>query len=135
MFKAPVAAIVFAVEVIMIDLTASSLVPILMASLASLLTAFVFFEGEDILTVPTLAAFQAARLPWYMLMGMVTGVGSVVFSRLYLFSQGAIGRFTNPRTRMALAGALIGAAVAMFPPLLERGMKSSTSCFWGTRTS
>ena len=52
MFKAPVAAIVFAVEVIMIDLTASSLVPILMASLASLLTAFVFFEGEDILTVP-----------------------------------------------------------------------------------
>ena len=48
MFKAPVAAIVFAVEVIMIDLTASSLVPILLASLASLLTAFVFFEGEDI---------------------------------------------------------------------------------------
>ena len=53
--SSPVAAIVFAVEVIMIDLTASSLVPILLASLASLLTAFVFFEGEDILTVPTLA--------------------------------------------------------------------------------
>ena len=131
MFKAPVAAIVFAVEVIMIDLTASSLVPILMASLASLLTAFVFFEGEDILTVPTLAAFQASRLPWYIAMGLVTGVGSVVFSRLYLASQHAIGRFTNPRTRMSLAGALIGAAVAMLPPLFGKATRSSTNCSWG----
>ena len=131
MFKAPVAAIVFAVEVIMIDLTASSLVPILMASLASLLTAFVFFEGEDILTVPTLAGFQAARLPWYMLMGIVTGVGSVVFSRLYLLSQSAIGRFVNPRTRMALAGALIGAAVAMFPPLFGEGYEVINQLFLG----
>ena len=131
MFKAPVAAIVFAVEVIMIDLTASSLVPILMASLASLLTAFVFFEGEDILTVPTLAAFQATRLPWYILMGVVTGVGSVVFSRLYLLSQTAIGRFTKPRTRMALAGALIGAAVAMFPPLFGEGYEVINQLFLG----
>ena len=131
MFKAPVAAIVFAVEVIMIDLTASSLVPILMASLASLLTAFVFFEGEDILTVPTLAAFQAARLPWYMAMGVVTGVGSVVFSRLYLVSQHAIGRFTHPRTRMALAGALIGVAVAMLPPLFGEGYEVINQLFLG----
>ena len=131
MFKAPVAAIVFAVEVIMIDLTASSLVPILMASLASLLTAFVFFEGEDILTVPMLAAFQASRLPWYIAMGVVTGVGSVVFSRLYLVSQQAIGRFTNPRTRMTLAGALIGAAVALLPPLFGEGYEVINQLFLG----
>jgi len=131
MFKAPVAAIVFAVEVIMIDLTASSLVPILLASLASLLTAFVFFEGEDILTVPTLAAFQASRLPWYVLMGVATGVGSVVFSKLYLLSQQAISRFKNPRTRMALAGALIGAAVALLPPLFGEGYEVINQLFLG----
>jgi len=131
MFKAPVAAIVFAVEVIMIDLTASSLVPILLASLASLLTAFVFFEGEDILTVPTLAAFQASRLPWYVLMGVATGVGSVAFSKLYLLSQQAISRFKNPRTRMALAGALIGAAVALLPPLFGEGYEVINQLFLG----
>ncbi|MGB1384592.1 MAG: chloride channel protein [Flavobacteriales bacterium] len=131
MFKAPVAAIVFAVEVIMIDLTASSLVPILLASLASLLTAFVFFEGEDILTVPTLAAFQASRLPWYVLMGVATGVGSVVFSKLYLLSQQAISRFKNPRTRMTLAGALIGAAVALLPPLFGEGYEVINQLFLG----
>jgi CIC family chloride channel protein len=131
MFKAPVAAIVFAVEVIMIDLTASSLVPILLASLASLLTAFVFFEGEDILTVPTLAAFQASRLPWYVLMGVATGVGSVVFSKLYLLSQQAISRFKNPRTRMALAGALIGGAVALLPPLFGEGYEVINQLFLG----
>ena len=131
MFKAPVAAIVFAVEVIMIDLTASSLVPILLASLASLLTAFVFFEGEDILTVPTLAAFQARRLPWYILLGIGTGLGSVVFSKLYIMSQRAIGRFKNPHTRMVLAGLLLGAAVAALPPLFGEGYEVINSMFLG----
>lgn len=131
MFKAPVAAIVFAVEVIMIDLTASSLVPILLASLASLLTAFVFFEGEDILTVPMLAAFQASRLPWYIALGVVTGVGSVVFSKLYLWSHLAISRFKNPKTRMVLAGALIGGAVAALPPLFGEGYEVINSLFLG----
>ncbi len=131
MFKAPVAAIVFAVEVIMIDLTASSLVPILLASLASLLTAFVFFEGEDILTVPTLAAFQASRLPWYILLGIGTGLGSVVFSKLYILSQRAIGRFKNPQTRMVLAGLLLGAAVAALPPLFGEGYEVINSMFLG----
>ena len=131
MFKAPVAAIVFAVEVIMIDLTASSLVPILLASLASLLTAFVFFEGEDILTVPMLAAFQASRLPWYIALGVVTGVGSVVFSKLYLWSHLAISRFKNPKTRMVLAGVLIGGAVAALPPLFGEGYEVINSLFLG----
>lgn len=131
MFKAPVAAIVFAVEVIMIDLTASSLVPILLASLASLLTAFVFFEGEDILTVPMLAVFQASRLPWYLALGVVTGVGSVVFSKLYLWSHLAISRFKNPKTRMVLAGALIGGAVAALPPLFGEGYEVINSLFLG----
>ena len=131
MFKAPVAAIVFAVEVIMIDLTASSLIPILLASLASLLTAFVFFEGEDILTVPTLAAFQASRLPWYILLGLATGVCSVVFSKLYLISQHVISRFKNPRTRMILAGALIGCAVAFLPPLFGEGYEVINQLFLG----
>ena len=131
MFKAPVAAIVFAVEVIMIDLTASSLVPILLASLASLLTAFVFFEGEDILTVPMLAAFQASRLPWYILLGIGTGLGSVVFSKLYILSQRAICRFKNPQTRMVLAGLLLGAAVAALPPLFGEGYEVINSMFMG----
>ncbi|MDA1243279.1 MAG: chloride channel protein [Bacteroidetes bacterium] len=131
MFKAPVAAIVFAVEVIMIDLTASSLVPILMASLASLLTAFVFFEGEDILTVPTLAAFDAGRLPYYVLMGLATGVGSVVFSKVYMSSQQLIGQFKNPRTRMAMAGALVGVAVAALPPLFGEGYEIINALFRG----
>ncbi len=131
MFKAPVAAIVFAVEVIMIDLTASSLVPILMASLASLLTAFVFFEGEDILTVPTLADFQATRLPWYLLVGVATGLGSVLFSRLYMFGHRAIGRFKNPKTRMALAGLFIGGSVAALPPLFGEGYEVINALFLG----
>ncbi len=131
MFKAPVAAIVFAVEVIMIDLTASSLVPILLASLASLLTAFVFFEGEDILTVPMLAAFQASRLPWYIALGVVTGIGSVVFSKLYLWSHLAISRIKNPKTRMVLAGVLIGGAVAALPPLFGEGYEVINSLFLG----
>jgi CIC family chloride channel protein len=65
LFKAPVAAIIFAVEVIMIDLTAASLVPLLLASLAGLITASLFQGQNDILTISNLAVFEMKTLPWY----------------------------------------------------------------------
>ena len=134
MFKAPIAAIVFAVEVIMIDLTASSLVPILLASLASLLTAFFFIEGEDILSVPRFEAFEAQKLPWFIVLGLSTGVCSVLFSRLYLWSQHGMSRFKHPSTKIWIAGILMGTCVATLPALYGEGYEIINGLFEGRST-
>ncbi len=131
MFKAPIAALLFAVEVIMIDLTAASLVPLIFASLASLLTAYFLIEGQDILAVTKLAPFAIKRLPFYISLGLFAGLGSVVFTGLYLLSSSAISRFKKPLTRILFSGVIVGWAVASFPSLYGEGYEVVNSLFMG----
>ena len=131
MFKAPIAAIIFAVEVIMIDLTAASLVPLIFASLASLLTAYFLIEGEDILSVKDLAPFAVSRLPYYIMLGLFAGVGSVIFTKFYMGSSRMVARFKNPVTKIVLAGLFVGGAVMAFPSLYGEGYEVINSLFMG----
>jgi CIC family chloride channel protein len=131
MFKAPIAAIIFAVEVIMIDLTAASLVPLIFASLASLLTAYFLIEGEDILSVTELAPFAVSRLPFYILLGLIAGVGSVIFTKFYMGSTKLVARLKNPVTRIIISGVVVGGAVMTFPSLYGEGYEVINSLFMG----
>ena len=131
MFKAPIAALIFAVEIIMIDLTAASLVPLIFASLASLLTAYFLIEGDDILAVTELAPFAVNRLPFYIALGLFAGLGSVIFTRFYLLSSRAISRFKKPLTRILVSGVIVGWAVASFPSLYGEGYEVVNSLFMG----
>lgn len=131
MFKAPIAAMIFAVEVIMIDLTAASLVPLIFASLASLLTAYFLIESEDILSVTQLDPFVVSRLPFYILLGLFAGVGSVLFTKFYLGSSKLVSRFKNPWTRIILSGVIVGGAVASFPSLYGEGYEVMNALFMG----
>lgn len=131
MFKAPIAAMIFAVEVIMIDLTAASLVPLIFASLASLLTAYFLIESEDILSVTQLDPFVVNRLPYYILLGLFSGVGSVLFTKFYLGSSKLVSRFKNPWTKIITSGVIVGGAVASFPSLYGEGYEVMNSLFMG----
>jgi len=131
LFKAPVAAIIFAVEVIMLDLTASSLVPLLLASLTSLITATVLMGDENILNTPVLNSFRMANLPLYMLLGVVCGVGSVLFSKLYLGASHAIAWLPSRRLRIWIGGILIGLALLLFPSLYGEGYEVVNALFGG----
>ncbi|MGC9356150.1 MAG: chloride channel protein, partial [Mariniphaga sp.] len=84
-FKAPIAAIVFAVEVIMIDLTVFSLVPLLLSSATAVVTSY-FFLGQDVLyPFDVTQTFELADLPFYILLGVLAGFVSLYFTRMYLF--------------------------------------------------
>ncbi len=131
LFKAPVAAIIFAVEVIMIDLTAASLVPLLLASLTALITAELFLGQEDVLSTPVLQAFDLSRLPWYAGLGVICALGSVVFSKIYLAASHGIARMRHPRIRIWAAGLFMGGAVIFFPSLYGEGYHVVNGLFKG----
>ena len=134
LFKAPVAAIIFAVEVIMIDLTAASLVPLLLASLTALITAELFLGDQNVLSTPVLENFELSRLPLYLLLGLVCAVGSVVFSKVYLGASHAVLKMRTPRIRIWVAGAVVGAAVVFFPSLYGEGYDVVNGLFDGHST-
>ena len=83
MFKAPVAAIIFAVEIFSLDLAFASLVPLLLASVSAVLTSY-FFLGQDVLFGFELQdAFEPNEIGFYVLLGIGTGIASVYFSKMY----------------------------------------------------
>ncbi|MCW0484343.1 chloride channel protein [Gaoshiqia sediminis] len=130
-FKAPIAAIVFAVEVIMIELTTFSLVPLLLASSSAVVTSY-FFMGHDVLyPFKVESTFEIADLPYYILLGIVAGLISAYFTKIYIFISDLFERMTSLWNRLLIGGLLLGALIFLFPALFGEGYESINSCLKG----
>ncbi len=121
LFNAPVAAIVFAIEVIMLDLTTASLIPLLLASASAAITSQFFF-GDDILFHFTIRDdFQFSLIPYYVGLGIFTGIASVYFYRSYTWTNRIFDRMKSDRRRTVIAGLLLGLLLFLLPPLYGEG--------------
>lgn len=120
-FKAPIAAIVFAIEVIMIDLTTASLVPLLLASISALLTSS-FFLGEDVLFHYSLRdPYHFEETHFYILLGIFTGAFSVYFNKIYQFITRILAKIAKPYRRGLVGGLMLGVIIFFFPALYGEG--------------
>ncbi len=81
-FKAPIAAIVFALEVIMLDLTLASLVPILIASISAVVTSYLFMGQEVVYPFDVVHTFEMIDLGFYVLLGILAGFVATYFTRI-----------------------------------------------------
>jgi len=130
-FKAPIAAIVFAVEVIMIDLTIFSLVPLLLSSATAVLTSY-FFLGQDVLyPFKVVQAFELADLPYYILLGVIAGFVSVYFTKMYMFIGGFFDKIQNGLNRLIIGGVGLGVLIFFFPSLFGEGYEAINECLAG----
>lgn len=130
-FKAPIAAIVFSVEVIMIDLTVFSLVPLLLSSSSAVLTSY-FFLGQDVLyPFKVVTAFDLADLPYYILLGIIAGFVSVYFTKMYMFWGEIFSKLKNNKIRLLVGGIGLGGLIFLFPSLYGEGYKSINQCLSG----
>ena len=130
-FKAPIAAIVFALEVIMLDLTMWSLVPLLMASMASVLTSY-FFVGQDVLyPFEVVHKFKLDDIVWYIGLGIFCGLISSYFTKVYLFFEGRFQKIQSIFKRIMVGGVILGMLVFLFPSLYGEGYEDINSCLSG----
>ncbi len=126
-FKAPIAAIVFAVEVIMIDLTVFSLVPLLLSSATAVVTSY-FFLGQDVLyPFEVKEAFVLGDLPFYIFLGILAGFVSVYFIKTYLFFDEFFAKFKSKIVRLLTGGIGLGVLIFLFPSLYGEGYESINS--------
>ena len=123
-FKAPVAAIVFAIEVIMIDLTLASMIPLLMASVAATITSRLFFGDEIIFHFPVTELYEASDLPFYGLLGIVCGLFSIYFSKSYFFVSELFGKIASKKNRLVIGGVALGILLFFLPPLYGEGFQT-----------
>ena len=130
-FKAPIAAIVFSVEVIMIDLTVFSLVPLLLSSATAVVTSY-FFLGQDVLyPFDVKQAFEMADLPYYILLGIMAGFVSVYFTRMYMFIGELFDKLKNSKIRLVTGGIGLGILIFLFPSLYGEGYEAINDCLAG----
>lgn len=130
-FKAPIAAIVFAVEVIMIDLTVFSLVPLLLASASAVLTSYLFLGQDALYPFQVVKTFELADLPYYILLGIAAGFVSVYFTKMYLFIGAQFEKLRNNKIRLVVGGVGLGVLIFFFPALYGEGYESINECLAG----
>jgi CIC family chloride channel protein len=134
-FKAPIAAIVFAIEVFMLDLTMASLVPLLLSSVAAVLTSYAFTGDDYIIPFIVQESFSFSTLPFYVLLGVITAFASAYFSNVFFYFERFFSRFKNNYTRWIIGGLLLGVLVFLFPPLYGEGFNVINALLAGNSSS
>jgi CIC family chloride channel protein len=120
-FKAPVAGIVFTLEILMLDLTISSIVPLLISSVTAATVAYFLMGDKVLLSFNIIGAFNISNIPWYLLLGIVSGLISLYFSKMTLFLEGSYSRIKNTYLRLILGGIVLGSLIYLFPPFYGEG--------------
>jgi len=120
-FKAPIAALIFAFEVLMLDLTAFSIVPLLIASVTATTVSY-FFLGEEVVFSFTISEpFVMSNIPFYILLGLFTGLVSIYFTRMNMWVEHSMGRIRNTFIRTITGGLLVSGLIFLMPHLFGEG--------------
>ena len=121
-FEAPIAGLVFTLEVLMMDLTMASVAPLLISSVTATTISYMFNGTEPMFFLQTIEPFAIGRIPWYILLGVVCGFASLYFTRGMNFLEQWFK--TNIRSiglKILVGGVTLGVLVYLFPPLYGEG--------------
>ena len=122
-FKAPITAIVFAVEVFALDLTLVSLVPLLLASVSAIITSYLFLGNDFLLHFHLQDKLQLSDLPLFIILGIAAGFTSVYFSKVYFGIAELFEKIKNPLYKIIIGGTIIGVIIYFMPALYGEGFK------------
>ncbi len=132
-FKAPITGVVFVLEILMLDITASSVIPLLIASITATTVALMFRGFDPIISVTLSAsdAFQLAQIPLYVLLGVCCGLMSYYFTEVNSIVGKFVKNISSQYKRWGFAGALLGIMIFIFPPLYGEGYEGMTALMHG----
>ena len=120
-FKAPIAGIVFTLEILMLDLTISSIVPLLISSVTAATVAY-FLMGDKVLFSFILTEpFIISNIPWYMALGALSGLISLYFTRMTTVLENQYEKIKNIYIRLVTGGLILGVMIYLLPPLFGEG--------------
>lgn len=122
-FKAPITGLVFVIEVLMIDLTMSSLLPLLISSVTAATLSYVLM-GTKTMFEFTPEVFELSRVPYVLLLGVVCGLVSLYFTKVTVGLEKFFKRFKSPYTRLLIGSSALSVLIFLFPPLYGEGYET-----------
>ncbi len=122
-FKAPLAGVLFTLEILLFNISMSSILPLLLSTISATVIAYIFM-GDAPAFECTLSAFSMDNIPFYLILGLFSAACSVYFTRMTLWLEDKIKSIQRPYLRWALSASCLGLLIFLFPPLFGEGYES-----------
>lgn len=123
-FKAPIAGMVFAIEVLMLDLTITTIIPLLISAVTASVVSY-FLLGSGVLFAFSLVEyFSLSNIPWYIVLGVFCGMMALYFTRVSMKIEALSKRITNWWFKALAGGLLLGVLIFFFPSLFGEGYEA-----------
>ena len=130
-FQAPITGVVFAMEVFMIDISMTALIPIIISAFCAILTSYYFLGKAVEYEIIISESFIPANSLYYVGLGLVVGLVSAYFMRVYFDIGKQFGKFENPWLRFVIAAFGLGALIFVFPSLYGEGYETINAALNG----
>ena len=122
-FKAPLAGVLFTLEILLFNMSMNAILPLLLSSVTATVVTYLFM-GTEVQFAGSIEAFRMANIPFYLVLGVFCGFMSLYFIRVTLKVEDRMRRFRSPYARWALCALLLGVLIFLFPPLYGEGYSS-----------
>ncbi len=120
-FKAPIAGLVFVLEVLMIDLTMGSLLPLLVSCVTATAVTFALSGMGTVFQFNLAGAFSVDKIPAYLALGICCGLVALYFTRTMNWLEGIFRRLELPHKKFIFGGAMLSVLIFLFPSLYGEG--------------
>lgn len=135
MFNAPIAALVFALEVFMFDLTLASIIPFLIASVSAAITSRMMLGDNVLFNIEIQDKFLASDAPFYILLGIFTGLVSVYFNKMFWAIEAFLNQVGSKLLKVFVGGSILGVLIFLIPPLYGEGFVTIKQLYTGNYMS
>lgn len=133
-FKAPLAGVLFTLEILFFNVSMSSIMPLLISTVSATVISYAFM-GDAFPFMCTLSPFEMGNIPFYILLGVFCGLVSLYFMKTTLRMEDKIHKISNPYKKWFICACGLGLLIYLFPPLYGEGYNDLTPLLNGTEIS
>ncbi|MDR3266994.1 MAG: chloride channel protein, partial [Tannerella sp.] len=134
-FKAPIAGLVFVIEVLMLDLTMTSVLPLLISSVTAATISYIFMGPEAMFKFSQTEVFHIGRIPYVLLLGIFCGFLSLYFTRMMIGFEDKFRKIKKQWQKFAVGAIALSVLIFLFPPLYGEGYDTIGSLLSGEFSS
>ena len=134
-FKAPIAGMLFAIEVLMIALPTVSVMPLLVSSITAATVSYIFTGYSPEFSFDQSEAFLTNKIPYVIILGIICGFVSLYFTKISDAIENVFASLKSPWTRFALGAVVLSGLIFCFPPLYGEGYDANSKLLNGDPTT
>lgn len=123
-FNSPIAGVLFAIEVLLADVSAAAFIPLIISAASGALVSKIILKEGITLSFSLQQPFNYHNVPYYVALGLVAGIISLYYARIYTWTEGRMHKVENRWVRAITGGLLLFIVILLFPPLFGEGYQT-----------